>query len=323
LAQAALKLAPALAAGCTVVLKPSEVAPSAAFELFEAFHAAGFPAGVVNLVTGYGPVVGETLAAHPDVDVISFTGSVTGGSKVAGAAASSVKRVTLELGGKSANVILDDADIARAVKAGLVSALLNTGQTCAAWSRMIVPAHRQQEILELLSAMAATFTPGDPADPATRLGPVVSRQQRERVRAHIAGGIAAGATLVIGGADSPAGRDVGYFVQPTVFGDVDPDSAIAQEEIFGPVLVVIPYQGEDQALEIANNSQYGLHGAVWSADQDRAVSFARQMRTGNVDVNGGAFNPLAPFGGYKKSGYGREKGRHGLEEFREIKSIQQ
>ncbi|MGN9843524.1 aldehyde dehydrogenase family protein [Nonomuraea sp. H19] len=320
--QVTCKIAPALAAGCTVVVKPSEVAPLAVYQLFDAIHEAGFPPGVVNLISGYGSGVGEALVTHPEVDVVSFTGSGRGGARVAELAARSVKRVTLELGGKSANVILDDADLGTAVKVGVANAFLNGGQTCTAWTRMLVPVQRHDEALELAKSVAEGFVPGDPLDPKTKLGPLVSAAQRDRVHGFISQGIEGGARLVTGGNTAPDGFERGYFVRPTVFGGVDPDSVIAQEEIFGPVLSVIPFDGEDEALAIANNSAFGLHGAVWSADQDRAIAFARQVRTGQIDVNGGAFNPLAPFGGYKRSGIGREMGRHGLAEFLETKSIQ-
>ncbi|WP_170200550.1 aldehyde dehydrogenase family protein [Prauserella endophytica] len=320
--QITCKLAPALAAGCTVVIKPSEVAPLAAVALFDAIHEAGLPAGVVNLVHGRGPVVGEALATHPEVDHVSFTGSVRAGSRVAELGARTIKKVTLELGGKSANVVLDDADLRTAVKVGVANAFLNGGQTCTAWTRLLVPADRHAEAAELAGEFAAGFAPGDPLDPKTKLGPLVSAAQRERVRGFIAKGVEEGARLVTGGADTPAGFERGYYVSPTVFADVDPDSTIAQEEIFGPVLSVIPFRDTDDALRIANNSRYGLHGAVWSADSDRALAFARQVRTGQIDVNGGAYNPLAPFGGYKQSGVGREMGRQGLDEYLEVKSIQ-
>lgn len=320
--QIACKIAPALAAGCTVVVKPSEVAPMAVYLLFDAIHEAGFPPGVVNLISGYGPVIGEALVTHPEVDVVSFTGSVRGGARVAELASRSIKRVTLELGGKSANVILDDADIATAVKVGVSNAFLNAGQTCTAWTRMLVPADRHEEAVELAKAAAEGFSPGDPLDPETKLGPLVSRNQRDQVLDFIKKGIDGGARLVTGGLAAPDGLGRGYFVRPTVFADVDPDSVIAQEEIFGPVLSIIPYKDETEALAIANNSSFGLHGAVWSADRVRALAFARQVRTGQIDINGGAFNPLAPFGGYKKSGVGRELGRLGLDEFLETKSIQ-
>lgn len=320
--QVTCKLAPALAAGCTVVIKPSEVAPLSVYQLFEAIHEAGFPPGVVNLVTGYGPVVGEALVTHPEVDVVSFTGSVAAGSRVAQLAGAAIKRVTLELGGKSANVILGDADFDTAVKVGVANAFLNGGQTCTAWTRMLVPADRHDEALRLAAAYAAGFAPGDPLNPKTKLGPLVSRTQLDRVRGYIDTGLAEGAELVTGGTASPAGFEKGWFIEPTVFGGVDPEATIAQEEIFGPVLSVIPFRDEAEALEIANNSRYGLHGAVWSGDAERALAFARRVRTGQIDVNGGAYNPLAPFGGYKQSGVGREMGRLGLDEFTEVKSVQ-
>ncbi|EHR53589.1 NAD-dependent aldehyde dehydrogenase [Saccharomonospora marina XMU15] len=320
--QITCKLAPALAAGCTVVIKPSEVAPLVVQQLFDAIHEAGLPAGVVNLVHGEGPVVGEALATHPDVDHVSFTGSVRAGSRVAELAARTIKKVTLELGGKSANVVLDDADLKTAVKVGVANAFLNGGQTCTAWTRLLVPQDRQAEAAELAAEFAAGFKPGDPLVAGTKLGPLVSSAQRERVRGFIDKGIQEGARLVTGGSEPPADLARGYFVAATVFADVDPDSTIAQEEIFGPVLSVIPFRDTDDALRIANNSRYGLHGAVWSADTDRALAFARQVRTGQIDVNGGAYNPLAPFGGYKQSGIGREMGQLGMDEYLEVKSIQ-
>lgn len=320
--QITCKIAPALAAGCTVVLKPSEVAPLVVYHLFDALHAAGFPPGVVNFVSGYGRDVGEALVTHPGVDVVSFTGSVGAGARVAELAARSIKRVTLELGGKSANIILDDADLPTAVKVGVANAFLNGGQTCTAWTRMLVPARRHDEAATLAKEFAEAFTPGDPLDPSTKLGPLVSRTQRERVWSLIDQGVAEGADLVTGGRGAPAGFDRGYFVQPTVFANVHPDATIAQEEVFGPVLSIIPFDDDDDAVSIANNSRYGLHGAVWSADDERALAIARRLRTGQVDVNGGAFNPLAPFGGFKQSGIGREMGRQGLAEFVELKSVQ-
>ncbi|MGZ4482120.1 MAG: aldehyde dehydrogenase family protein, partial [Gaiellales bacterium] len=320
--QIVCKLAPALAAGCTLVLKPSEIAPLSAYLLFDAIVEAGLPAGTVNLVPGMGPDAGEALARHPDVDLVSFTGSVAAGARVAELAAPTIKRVTLELGGKSANVILDDADLKTAVKVGVANAFLNGGQTCNAWTRMLVPAARHDEALDLAAGFAAGYVPGDPLDPATKLGPLVSGRQRERVRTFIRAGIDEGARLVTGGADAPGKPARGYYVSPTVFGDVNPDGVLAQEEIFGPVLSLIPHGGDAEAVAIANNSRYGLHGAVWSADPDRALAVARRLRTGSVDVNGGAYNLLAPAGGYKQSGVGRELGRYGMQEFCEIKSIQ-
>jgi acyl-CoA reductase-like NAD-dependent aldehyde dehydrogenase len=318
--QSMAKIAAALAAGCTVVHKPSEVAPLSAYLLAELIEQAGLPAGVYNLVVGYGPTVGEAISAHPDIDMVSFTGSTAAGRRVSQAAAATVKRVALELGGKSANVVLPDGNLTAAVKAGVGNFLLNTGQTCTAWTRLLVPADRQDEAIALALAAAAKYTTGDPTDPATRLGPLVSSAQRDRVLGYIAKGVEEGATLVL---DGRAGQpDRGYFVGPTIFANVDPDSTIAQEEIFGPVLSIIPYADEADALRIANDTIYGLAGGVWSADTDHAVAFARRMRTGQVDINGGAFNPQAPFGGYKQSGNGRELGSEGLSEFQEVQSLQ-
>ncbi|HWW52235.1 MAG TPA: aldehyde dehydrogenase family protein, partial [Acidimicrobiales bacterium] len=312
----------ALAAGCTVVLKPSEVAPLNAFILTEIIDEIGLPAGVFNLVTGVGPVVGEAIAAHPDVDMVSFTGSTRAGKRVAELAAQTVKRVALELGGKSPNVILDDADFERAVADGVGKCYLNSGQTCSALTRMLVPRSRLAEAEEIAARTAETYTPGDPFGEATRLGPLVSAAQRERVRGYIQKGIDEGAKLVTGGAEAPEGLAKGFFVRPTVFSEVRTDMTIAQEEIFGPVLSILPYDTEEEAIAIANDSIYGLAGGVWSGDPDRAKRVARQLRTGQVEVNGGSFNPLAPFGGFKQSGNGRELGKYGLEEFLEVKSLQ-
>ena len=320
--QVVAKVAAALAAGCTVVLKPSEVAPLSAYVLAEALAEAGLPGGVLNVVPGTGPVVGEAIAAHPDVDMVSFTGSSRAGKRVSEVAAGTVKRVALELGGKSANLILDDADFPAAVKVGVANCYINAGQTCTAWTRMLVPAARQDEAVELAVAATAKYVVGDPLAEGTRVGPLVSEAQRDRVRGYIERGREEGATLATGGPQPPDGLDRGWFVRPTVFADVRPGATIAQEEIFGPVLSVIPYGSEDEAVEIANSTPYGLAGAVWSGDPDRAVAVARRLRTGQVDVNGGKFNPLAPFGGYKQSGNGRELGRYGLEEFLELKSLQ-
>jgi betaine-aldehyde dehydrogenase len=318
--QITLKVAPALAAGCTVVLKPSEIAPVNAMILTEIIHAAGLPAGVFNLVNGLGPVVGEVLASHPEVDMVSFTGSTRAGKRVAELAAASVKRVTLELGGKSASVILPDADLAAAVKGTIGACLLNSGQTCSAHTRMLVPAKRYDEVKALVQAAIAKFTLGPSLDENTRLGPLVSAAQRERVLGFIRQGLEEGAELVAGGADKPA-FDSGYFVQPTVL-RVKPNDTLAREEIFGPVLVILTYEDEEEAIRIANDTIYGLGGGVWSVDLDHAVAVARQIRTGQVDINGGPFNGNAPFGGYKQSGNGRENGRYGLEEFLEFKAMQ-
>ncbi|MCK6549949.1 aldehyde dehydrogenase family protein [Myxococcota bacterium] len=319
--QVIAKVAPAIVAGCTVVLKPSEVAPLSAFILAEVAHEAGLPAGVFNLVTGEGPVIGEALAAHPQVDMVSFTGSTRAGKRVAELASKTVKRVALELGGKSANVLLDDADLERAVRAGINNCFLNSGQTCSAWTRMLVPRVHLAKVEEIAKAAAEKMTLGD-ALGGGKLGPLVSAAQRERVRGYIRKGLEEGARLVLGGPDAPEHLPKGYFVQPTIFSDVKPEMTIAQEEIFGPVLVIIPYDTEEEAIAIANGTIYGLAGAVWSANVDRARKVARRLRTGQVDVNGASYNPLAPFGGYKQSGLGRENGKFGLEEFLETKSIQ-
>jgi aldehyde dehydrogenase (NAD+) len=320
--QVVAKVAAALAAGCTVVLKPSEVAPLSAFALAEVFEQVGLPAGVFNLVTGFGPVVGEALAAHPDVDMVSFTGSTAAGKRVQAVGAGTVKRVALELGGKSAFVVLDDADLAKAVKVGLANCFINGGQTCTAWTRMLVPAERYEEALELCRDGAARYPVGDPTADGTKVGPLANANQYKRVRDFIDAAVADGARVVVGGSDRPEGLDTGFYVQPTVLADVAPGSRVEQEEVFGPVLVVLPYETEDDAVAIANDTPYGLAGGVFSGDQERAVRVARRMRTGMVDVNGGRFNPLAPFGGYKQSGNGRELGVHGLQEFLEVKSLQ-
>ena len=320
--QIAAKVAPALAAGCTVVLKPSEVAPLNAFVLADIFDEVGLPPGVFNLVTGYGPVVGEAIAAHPDVDMVSFTGSTRAGRRVSEVASATVKRVALELGGKSANVLLDDADFATAVPDGVAKCYANSGQTCSALTRMLVPRNRLADVEELARTAAETYTPGDPFEEGTRLGPLVSAAQRDRVRSYIDKGVGEGADLLTGGADAPEGLDHGYFVRPTVFSSVTRDMTIAREEIFGPVLAIIPYDSEDEAVDIANDTDYGLAGGVWSGDPERAKAVARRLRTGQVEVNGGGFNPMAPFGGYKQSGNGRELGAYGLEEYLEVKSLQ-
>jgi len=320
--QIVCKVAPALAAGCTVVLKPSEVTPLNAFALTEVIEAAGLPPGVFNMVTGLGPEVGEAIAAHPGIDMVSFTGSTRAGRRVSELASATVKPVAMELGGKSPNLILDDADLARAVPDGVAKCFLNSGQTCSALTRMLVPGELLAEAEELAVAAAESFPPGDPFEESTRLGPLVSDVQRQRVRGCIEKGEAEGARLLTGGAAPPEGLERGFFVRPTVFSGVTPEMTIAREEIFGPVLAIQPYEGEEEGVRIANDSAYGLAGGVWSADRERAVAVARRLRTGQVEVNGGAFNPLAPFGGYGQSGHGRENGRYGLEEMLQVKSLQ-
>jgi aldehyde dehydrogenase (NAD+) len=291
--------------------------------LAEVIAAAGLPKGVFNLVTGTGQQAGEALVRHPGVDMISFTGSTRAGKRISELAAQSVKRVALELGGKSASVILEDADLATAVKSTLNGCYLNSGQTCTALTRMLVPHAKYREAAKLAADLAKTFTVGDPLAEPTRLGPLSSKAQLERVRGYIKKGMDEGAELLAGGAEPPAGAPAGgYYVQPTVFGNVNNRMAIAQEEIFGPVLAIIPYQDEEEAIRIANDSPYGLAGAVWSKDEARAQRVARRIRAGQVDVNGGAFNMNAPFGGFKQSGHGREAGVYGLEEFLEYKSLQ-
>ena len=320
--QIALKVAPALAVGCTVVLKPSEVAPLNAFVLAEVIDEVGLPPGVFNLVTGVGPVVGEAIAAHPLVDAVSFTGSTRAGKRVMQVGAETVKRVNLELGGKSANIILEDADIATAVGSGVFACFLNSGQTCSALTRMIVPRSKLAEVEEVATATAAAFPAGKPLDEGVMVGPLVSAVQRDRVRSFINGAIDEGAKLLVGGPDAPDGLETGFFVQPTIFSEVTREMTIANEEIFGPVLSIIPVDSEEEAIEVANSSIYGLAGGVWAGDQDHAIEVARQLRTGQVDINGGQFNPSAPFGGYRQSGNGRERGRFGLDEFLETKSLQ-
>ncbi|MCK8645559.1 aldehyde dehydrogenase family protein [Mycobacterium colombiense] len=318
--QVVAKVLPAIAAGCTVVLKPSNEAPLSVFEFVEAVEEAGLPAGVVNLVSGGGQVIGERLAEHPGVDFVSFTGSTCVGARVGELAGRTVKKVALELGGKSANVILDDADLATAVKVGVGNAFLNGGQTCMAWTRMLVPRSRYDEALEVARAATAKYTVGDPFDPATRIGPSASAKQFDTVRGYIERAQRDGARLVTGGPEKV--REVGYYVAPTVFADVDPDSELGQEEVFGPVLAVIAFDDDADALRIANGTPYGLSGAVWAGDTERAIAFARGVRTGQLDINGGKYNPVAPFGGYKKSGIGRELGRAGFEEYLQTKSLQ-
>ena len=317
--QVVLKVFAALAAGCTVVLKPTEVAPLATYALVDIADEAGLPPGVLNVVSGYGPVVGEAISAHPDIDMVSFTGSTRAGKRVSVVAAETVKKVALELGGKSANIILDDADLTAAVTEGVGKCFLNSGQTCTALTRMLVPADRLPEATAIAEQVARAYTVGLPDDPSAKLGPLVSGTQQSRVKSYIDKGVEEGAELVLDGRET--GFSSGFFVGPTVFTNVTPEMTIAREEIFGPVLSIIGYQDEDDAVRIANDSEYGLSGGVWSADPARAEAVARRMRTGQVFVNGGAFNTDAPFGGYKQSGIGREAGVFGLEEFLEIKSI--
>ena len=320
--QIANKVAPALAAGCTVVLKPSEVAPVNAFLLADIIHEIGLPKGVFNMVTGLGPVVGEAIVAHPHTNMVSFTGSTRAGKRVMQIAAEMVKLVSLELGGKSANIILDDADFSAAVSDGVFKCYLNSGQTCSALTRMVVPRSRLSEVEDIAVATAAGFTPADPITGTSLLGPLVSATQQQRVRDYITKGIDEGARLIAGGVTPPEGLEEGYYVAPTIFSDVRNDMTIAQEEIFGPVLSIIPYDSEDEAIAIANDSIYGLAGGVWAGSDERAFEVARKIRTGQVEINGGAFNVVAPFGGYKQSGSGRELGKYGFEEFLEVKAIQ-
>ena len=314
------KIAPALAAGCTIVLKPSEVTPLDAIILAEIFHDAGAPAGVFNLIVG-GRETGEALVSHPHIDMISFTGSTRGGRAVAQSAAAGLKKVALELGGKSANIILDDADMGKAVPASLGQAFINSGQVCAALSRLIVPESRRKDIEALAIEAAKGWTLGDPMDPATRLGPVASRTQQARVRQAIVGAVTQGARLLAGGPDQPAAQPKGAYITPTILSDVRPDMAIAREETFGPVLSIIGYSAEQEAVRIANDSDYGLSGGVWSGNEDRMMLVARRMRTGQVILNGASLDLAAPFGGVKQSGIGRENGRYGLEEYFAPKAI--
>ena len=316
------KVAPALVAGCTMILKPSSETPLNAFVLAEIMHDVGLPAGVFNLVTGAGRTVGEALCVHPEVDMISITGSTEAGARIAELGAPSVKRICQELGGKSANVILQGADLAKAVPAGITGMMLNCGQTCTALTRMIVPRDRQDEVVDLAVAALSSLSMGDPSSDDHFLGPLVSASQKRSVQDYIRLGIDEGARLVAGGPDDPEGYDVGYYVQPTIFADVDNSMRIAREEIFGPVLCIIPVDDDDEAVTVANDSPYGLSGAVWADTDDRAFEVARRLHTGQVMVNGGRFNALAPFGGYKTSGNGRELGRAGLDEFLETKAIQ-
>ncbi len=323
--QIAAKVAPALVAGCTVVLKPSELVPGVAYLLAEVIDEVGLPPGVFNLVPGTGTVVGEAIVRHELVDMVSFTGSTRAGRRVAELAAAAPKRTSLELGGKSASVLLDDLsgeELQNAVVGSLTGCLINSGQTCSALTRLLVPRARLDEVCGLLEVFAQFAPVGDPLAPTTQQGPLVSKAQQERVRAYVRTALDEGARLVAGGPEQPADQPTGFFVSPTVL-VAEAGSTIEQEEVFGPVLTVVPYDGGDEeALAVANGTPYGLSGAVWASDRDRAVAFARRMRTGQVGVNGGTFNPTAPFGGFGQSGYGRELGPLGIEEFTSITSLQ-
>ena len=319
--QITCKVAPALAAGCTMVLKPSEIAPVNATIFAEILDAAGVPAGVFNLVHGDGPGVGAAMSAHPDIDMMSFTGSTRAGALVAKAAADTVKRVAQELGGKSANIILESAPLEKAVVSGVRSMFSNSGQSCNAPSRMLVPASRYEEAVAIAAVTAEKTVVGDPLAEGTHLGPVVSEDQFNKIQGLIEQGIAEGATVASGGPGKPEGLETGYYVKPTVFRDVHNDMTIAREEIFGPVLCMIPYSTLDEAVSIANDSEYGLSGYVFGATQDEAMAVARRLRTGMVHLNGAPTDILAPFGGYKHSGNGREWGAYGIEDFLEVKAV--
>jgi aldehyde dehydrogenase (NAD+) len=318
--QLTCKVAPALATGCTMVLKPSEIAPVSAMILAEIIHEAGVPAGVFNLVNGDGPRVGAAISAHPEIDMVSFTGSTRAGREVAKAAADTIKRVCQELGGKSANIILDSAELAAAVKGGVMGCFGNCGQSCNAPTRMLVPQSRMAEAIEIARATAAKAMPGNPADESARLGPVVSQMQYDKIQSLIQAGIDEGATLVAGGTGKPEGLEIGYFVRPTVFGNVTNQMTIAREEIFGPVLSIIGYKDDNDAVRIANDTVYGLSGYV-SGAPDHARAIARQIRSGMIHINGAGPDFSAPFGGYKQSGNGREWGAEGFHDFLEIKAI--
>jgi aldehyde dehydrogenase (NAD+) len=319
--QVTAKVAPALAAGCTVVLKPSELSPFTALLFAQVMHDAGTPPGVFNLVNGTGDVVGEAMSAHPDVDMVSFTGSTRAGVLVARAAAPTIKRVVQELGGKSPNVFLPDADFASAVPKGVLGAMRNVGQSCAAPTRMVVPAARLAEVEALAAVAADALVVGDPLDERTVLGPLANAPQFAKVQDLIQSGIDQGARLVCGGPGRPHGLNRGYFARPTIFSGVTPDMRIAQEEIFGPVLAIMPYTDEEDAIRIANATVYGLSSHVQSASQDSARHVARRIRAGQVHINYPAWSPFAPFGGYRHSGNGREYGVFGLEEYLETKAI--
>lgn len=319
--QVASKVAPALAAGCTVILKPSEIAPLSSMLFAEIVHGAGLPAGVFNVVNGDGPTVGEAIAAHPEIDMVSFTGSTTAGIRVAKLAADSVKRVAQELGGKSANIILPDADLKAAVIQGVHACYTNAGQNCQSPTRMLIPRAQRDAAFAAVSEAVGSIRLGDPLDPASTMGPLVSQAQFGKVQDLIQSGIDEGATLVTGGTGRPAGLNRGYYVRPTVFGDVTPQMRIAREEVFGPVLSIMSYDSEDEAIEIANDTPFGLAGFVQSRDRNRARTVANRIRAGRVYLNGAAFDRSLPFGGYKQSGNGREFGVFGFEEYLEVKAI--
>jgi aldehyde dehydrogenase (NAD+) len=319
--QIACKVAPALAAGCTMILKPSEYTPSSALIFAEILHEAGVPKGVFNLINGLGPEVGAAMSEHPDIDMMSFTGSTRAGIDVVKRAAVTVKRVTQELGGKSPNIILEDADLAKAVAGGTTHCFNNSGQSCNAPTRMLVPVQRMAEATAIAKAVADKTKVGDPKNADTNLGPVVNRVQWDKIQALIKKGIDEGAKLAVGGLGLPDGLNKGYYVRPTVFSHVTNDMVIAREEIFGPVLSIIGYKDEDDAIRIANDTPYGLAGYVSSANSERARHVARRLRAGNINLNGAPNERGAPFGGYKHSGNGREWGRFGLEEYLEVKAV--
>jgi aldehyde dehydrogenase (NAD+) len=319
--QVAAKVVPALAAGCTMVLKPSEFSPFSAILWAKVMHEAGVPAGVFNLVNGDGIHVGAPLASHPDIDMVSFTGSTRAGTEVARAAAASVKRVHQELGGKSPNVLLDDADFEKAVKQSVLHVFQNSGQSCNAPTRMLVPAGKLAEVEQIAKRVAAAVVVGDPSSDRTNVGPVVSKLQFERVEGYIEKGIAEGARLICGGAGRPEGLSTGYYVKPTIFSGVNNQMTIAREEIFGPVLCILPYETEEQAIQIANDTPYGLAAYVWSQDNVRARRVGSRIRAGQVSLNGNYGDMRTPFGGFKMSGNGREYGEHGLRDFLEVKAV--
>lgn len=319
--QITCKVAPALAVGCTVVLKPSEVAPLSGYLFTEVMHEAGVPAGVYNMVNGDGPGVGTAISNHPEIDMVSFTGSTRAGSLVAQNAAPSVKRVTQELGGKSANILLDDVDLEAAVTRGVMHMFQNTGQSCNAPSRMLVPANKLAEAEAIAAKVAESVVTGDPKAEDTTMGPVVSEVQFNKIQGLIQAGIDEGAKLVCGGVGRPDGLDSGYYVKPTVFSDVNNEMTIAREEIFGPVLTMLPYNTLEEAIEIANDTPYGLAGYIQGEDMDKVMEVASQIRAGNINLNGQSGDLQTPFGGYKQSGNGREWGAHGFTDYLEIKAV--